>query len=137
MDIITLGLYAIYGTVAVALVHEARLYLVKRAAVKAAPKPPPGQIKLPDSILDLLMSMEQGLQIQVDSIKKACEQKGEDPMKDTGYNTVLKQYQDTIKWRERFESNTVFMLVDQIGWPIIKSVVPDAVGAAKRLLKSV
>lgn len=68
-------------------------------------------------------------------IAKECEKKAINPMDDTGYKTVLDQYNSVSKLREKFESNPFYLLADTLGFPIVKSVLPDVQRLAKRWIK--
>lgn len=92
---------------------------------------------LPDSAYEMLCQLETGLDFQVQQIAEKCKKDGKNPMQDTGYMTVLNQYQSVKKWKERFESNPIFIMADQIGWPILKNILPDGLQAAKRLMKAI
>jgi len=87
-----------------------------------------------DSAHALLIDMEKGLEIQVQNIRQACIQRSVDPMKDIGFNTTLSNYQKVVNYREKFESNPLFMVADNLFWPAVKSVMIHTPKAIKEMV---
>lgn len=89
-----------------------------------------------DSFHDLLTNLEQGLDKQVQEIAAACSKENKNPMDDTGYTTVLNQYQTVNKWRVRFES-PVYSILDSVGYPVVRSLGADFIKNAPKLLRGI
>ena len=109
------------------------MYRVRKTQVIKQSKQ--GMLNLPDSAYELFSQMETGLDMQVQEISAKINKEGKNPMEDTGYQTILNQFNTVRQWKQRFESNPMFILADSIGWPILKNLAPDVMRSAKRLLR--
>ena len=94
-------------------------------------------LQLPESAYQMLVQAEQGLDMQVAAIAEKCKIEKKNPMDDTGYNTVLNQYNRVSGLRQKFETNPLYMMVDQIGWPLVKLAGNEGLSMTKRLIKSI
>jgi hypothetical protein len=72
-----------------------------------------------DSLHDFALSIEQGLDLQAKAISKECEKQHKNPMDDTGYQTVVGQYQQALLWRTRLE-HPLGQVLDSFTFPLIK-----------------
>ena len=114
--------------------RAAEVLRVRRANVEQTRKK---GLQLPNSAYELVLSLEKGLEMQVQEIQARCQKAKIDPMTDTGYNTVLEQYKKALAYREKFESNPLYMLADQIGWPVVRALGDEGLHMAKRVMRSI
>ena len=114
--------------------RTAEVLRVRRANVEQTKKK---GLQLPNSAYELVLSLEKGLEMQVGEIAARCQKAKIDPMTDTGYNTVLEQYKKALSYREKFESNPLYMLADQVGWPIVRALGDEGIHMAKRVMRGI
>lgn len=79
---------------------------------------------------EMALQAESLLDEQCKKIASECEKNGKNPMDDTGYNTVLKQYQTALQWRARLES-PFGRFFDTVAFPFARDL---SGGAVKRLM---
>lgn len=87
-----------------------------------------------DSAHELLCDMEKGLEISVHNIRQACVSRGVDPLKDVGFNTTLANYQKILAYREKFESQPLYMIADNLFWPAAKQLAIHTPKMVKEML---
>lgn len=133
MNLIYLGAFLIFGAYALKKTIE---YLKHYQTSKA--KVTGGNLNNPlsrfDSFRDFLMNLENGLDLQAKQIAKECDKQHKNPMDDTGYTTVVKQYQDCQQWRTRLESPLGSML-DGFLYPIAKQAPNWLMKEATKLMR--
>lgn len=86
------------------------------------------------SFHELLLSVEQGLDVQVQEIAARISDKKGDVINDTGYQTILNQYKQAQAWRIRFES-PLGQIADGFAYPLARQLGGDLVKKVPSLLR--
>ena len=89
-----------------------------------------------NSFGEMAVNIANGLDLQAQEIAKNCEKAGKDPMQDTGYMTVVKDHQRALSYADKFQRNPAYMVLDNVGYPIVKNLGVDAIKMIQRWMKT-
>jgi hypothetical protein len=106
----------------------------KQAALKAQDAQNP--LQKYGSFLEIATQAADLLDKQAQTIAENCKKAGKNPMEDTGYNTVVKQCQEALKWKTRLES-PLGQIADTFTFPMAKSLAGETIKTLARTMKGV
>jgi len=106
-----------------------------RTAVKAAGGMGNNPFMKYQTLGEALNDMEKGQIASMADVQRQLEKDGIDPIKDPGFQKMMNTRDRLTSWKTKVTGNPLLAVIDQTGFPIVKSWIPEIEKAGKKWLK--